>query len=127
MNTHESSENYLETILVLQNRLGLVRSVDIVNELAFTRPSVSVAMKKLRESGQITMDSDGYITLTESGLATARRMLERHTILAGFLTALGVDAQTASQDACRIEHVISEESYEKISAFVSKGFPREEG
>ena len=126
MNTRESAENYLETILVLQNRLGMVRSVDIVNELDFTRPSVSVAMKKLRESGQVAMDSDGYITLTESGLATAKRMFARHTILAGFLAALGVDEQTASQDACRIEHVISEQSYEKILAFVSKGIPREE-
>ena len=120
MNTYESAENYLETILVLQNRLGEVRSVDIVNELDFTRPSVSVAMKKLRESGRITMDKDGYIALTESGLKTAQRMLERHTLLTGFLTSLGVDAQTAAKDACRIEHVISEESFEKILDFVSK-------
>jgi len=120
MNMHESAENYLETILVLQNRLGEVRSVDIVNELEFTRPSVSVAMKKLRESGQITMDRDGYIKLTESGLKTAQRMYERHTLLTGFLTSLGVDEETAAKDACRIEHVISEESFEKILDFVSK-------
>ena len=119
MNTHESAENYLETILILQQRLGLVRSVDIVNELAFTRPSVSVAMKKLREGGQVEMNGEGYITLTESGMQTARQTLERHTILTGFLTSLGVDEKIASQDACRIEHVISEESYAKISAFVS--------
>ena len=119
MSTHESAENYLETILVLQNRLGEVRSVDIVNELEFTRPSVSVAMKKLRESGHIRMDGEGYITLTESGMLTARRMLERHTLLTGFLTQLGVDKETAAKDACRIEHVISEQSFEKISRFVA--------
>jgi len=120
MNTHESAENYLETILVLRDRLGSVRSVDIVNELSFTRPSVSVAMKKLRESGQISMDKDGLITLTESGLKTATRMLERHTLITNFLTFLGVDEKIAAQDACRIEHVISEQSYEKILSFVSK-------
>jgi len=119
MSTHESAENYLETILVLHNRLGEVRSVDIVNELEFTRPSVSVAMKKLREGGHIKMDGDGYITLTESGMRTAKRMLERHTILTGFLALLGVDGETAAKDACRIEHVISEQSFEKISSFVS--------
>jgi len=119
MSTHESAENYLETILVLQNRLGEVRSVDIVNELEFTRPSVSVAMKKLREGGHIKMDGDGYITLTESGMHTAKRMLERHTILTRFLTLLGVDEQNAAKDACRIEHVISEQSFEKVSRFVS--------
>ena len=119
MSTHELAENYLETILVLQNRLGEVRSVDIVNELEFTRPSVSVAMKKLREGGHIKMDGDGYITLTESGMHTAKRMLERHTILTGFLALLGVDAETAAKDACRIEHVISEQSFEKVSRFVS--------
>jgi len=120
MNTHESAENYLETILVLRGRLGSVRSVDIVNELSFTRPSVSVAMKKLRQSGQISMDKDGLITLTESGLKTATRMLERHTLITNFLTFLGVDEKIAAQDACRIEHVISEQSYEKILSFVSK-------
>ena len=125
MNTHESAENYLETILILHNRLGSVRSVDIVNELSFTRPSVSVAMKKLREGGQINMDKGGRITLTESGLKTARRVLERHTLIAGFLTSLGVDEKTAAQDACRIEHVISEQSYERILDFVSKGFKAE--
>ena len=119
MSTHESAENYLETILVLQNRIGEVRSVDIVNELEFTRPSVSVAMKKLRESGHIKMDDDGYITLTESGMRTAKRMLERHNTLTGFLTQLGVDKETAAKDACRIEHVISEQSFEKISRFVA--------
>ena len=112
MNTHESAENYLETILILRDRLGSVRSVDIVNELSFTRPSVSVAMKKLRESGQINMDKDGLITLTESGLKTATRMFERHTLITNFLTSLGVEEKIAAQDACRIEHVISEQSYE---------------
>ena len=124
MSTHESAENYLETILVLQNRIGEVRSVDIVNELEFTRPSVSVAMKKLREGGYISMDMDGYITLTDSGMQTAARMLERHTLLTGFLTWLGVDEKTAAKDACRIEHVISEQSFEKILSFVSKSLDK---
>lgn len=121
MSTRESVENYLETILILHNRLGAVRSVDIVNELDFTRPSVSIAMKKLRESGQISMDKDGYITLTTTGLETAERVLERHTLLAGFLASLGVDEKTATKDACRIEHVISEQSFEKILEFVLRG------
>lgn len=121
MDIHESAENYLETILVLKNRVGEVRSVDIVNELDFSRPSVSVAMKKLRESGHITMDKEGYITLTGTGLKIAEEMYERHTLLSGILISLGVDAKTAAEDACRIEHVISQQSFERIrDAFLNR-------
>lgn len=114
MNLYESAENYLETVLILNNKLGSVRSIDIVNELDFSKPSVSVAMKKLRESGYVNMDTDGHITLTESGLAIAESIYERHTLLSGFLIALGVDDKTAAEDACRIEHVISQQTFEKI-------------
>ena len=114
MSKHESAENYLETILILNNRLGRIRAVDIVNELDFARPSVSVAMKKLREKGHVDIDGEGTITLTESGFSIAKKMYERHTMLTEFLTKLGVDEQTASDDACRIEHVISQQTFEKI-------------
>ena len=122
MAIQESAENYLETILILKDRLGAVRSVDIVNELEYTRPSVSVAMKKLRERGYVCVDSDGFITLTESGMEVAREMYERHSIIYGFLVSLGVDEKTAADDACRIEHVISRQSFEKIQELVSRGF-----
>ena len=114
MKIHESAENYLETILVLQRRLGTVRSIDIVNELEFSKPSVSVAMKNLRENGYIQMDAHGHITLLETGQQIAEKILERHTLLTNWLTALGVSYDTAAEDACRIEHVISEESFEAI-------------
>lgn len=114
MKIHESAENYLETILILQKRLGTVRSIDIVNELEFSKPSVSVAMKNLRENGFIQMDTHGHITLLETGQQIAETMLERHTLLTNWLMALGVEADIASEDACRIEHVISEESFEAI-------------
>ena len=120
MKIHESAENYLETILILKNRLGMVRSIDIAGELEYSKPSVSVAMKNLRESGHILMDSEGHITLTESGQKVAETMYERHQFLSGWLISLGVDAETAVQDACRIEHVISEQSFEKIREHVSK-------
>ena len=114
MRIQESAENYLETILVLRKRLGLVRSIDIVNELEFSKPSVSIAMKNLRENGYIIMDNDGHITLTESGQEIAESMFERHTLFSNYLIALGVDEKTAVEDACRIEHVISQQSFEKI-------------
>ena len=114
----ESAENYLETILILKDRLGIVRSVDIVNELGFTRASVSVAMKKLRECGYVSVDSDGFITLTKAGLEVAHKMYERHGILEDFLVSIGVDGKTAADDACRIEHVISGSSFEKIKEFM---------
>ena len=107
MKVMESAENYLETILVLQNRLPQVRSIDIVNELGFSKPSISVAMKNLREKGLILMNRDGHITLTDSGRQIAEMIYERHTLLTKWLTALGVDEKIAAEDACRIEHVIS--------------------
>ena len=111
---NESNENYLETILVLNHRLGNVRSVDIANEMNFKKPSVSVAMKNLRENGYIEMDTEGYITLTDKGRAIAETIYERHTLISRWLITLGVNPKTAVEDACRIEHVISRESFDAI-------------
>ena len=110
----ESAENYLETILILQKRNGTVRSIDIANELQFSKPSVSVAMKNLRNNGYIEMDKSGQIRLLSAGEKIAETVYEKHTTITQFLTALGVDPQTAAEDACRIEHVISRESFEAI-------------
>ncbi len=118
MKTHESAENYLETILVLSQRNGNVRSIDIANEMDFSKPSVSVAMKNLRNQGHILVDDGGYITLTESGRAIAETIYERHTLISQWLIALGVSEKTAMEDACRIEHVISAESFAAIKAHV---------
>ena len=120
MKIHESAENYLEAILVLHKRKGYVRSIDIANELEFSKPSVSVAMKKLRENGYISMDAEGSITLLERGREIAERIYERHTLLSSWLTALGVDPAVAAEDACRIEHVISSESFEAIKAHANQ-------
>lgn len=114
MKIHESAENYLETILMIKNKKGAVRSIDIANELEFSKPSVSVAMKNLRENGYIDVDSNGYITLLESGLEIAEKMYERHTTLSNWLIGLGVNPETAVEDACKIEHIISEESFKAI-------------
>ena len=114
MKIQESAENYLETILILKNKNGTVRSIDIANELGFSKPSVSVAMKNLRENGYIEVDSSGYITLLDSGRKIAEKIYERHTTLSKWLVSLGVDAKTAAEDACRIEHIISSESFEAI-------------
>ena len=114
MKIQESAENYLETILILKNKNGAVRSIDIANELGFSKPSVSVAMKNLRENGYIEVDSSGYITLLDSGRQIAETIYERHTTLSKWLVSLGVDAKTAAEDACRIEHIISSESFEAI-------------
>ena len=116
MQIRESAENYLETILILSQRKGKgeVRSIDIVNELEFSKPSVSVAMKNLRENGYITVDKDGYIRLTDKGLEIAENMYERHTLLSQWLIKLGVDEKVAVEDACRMEHVISAESFAAI-------------
>ena len=114
MKIQESAENYLETILVLKNKNGAVRSIDIANELGFSKPSVSVAMKNLRENGYIEVDSSGYITLLDSGRQIAEKIYERHITLSKWLVSLGVDAKTAAKDACRIEHIISSESFEAI-------------
>ena len=116
MQIRESAENYLETILILSQRKGKgeVTSIDIVNELEFSKPSVSVAMKNLRENGYITVDKDGYIRLTDKGLEIAEKMYERHTLLSQWLIKLGVDEKVAVEDACRMEHVISAESFAAI-------------
>lgn len=120
MKIQESAENYLETILVLENRIGSVRSIDIANELDFTKPSVSVAMKNLRENGFIDVDANGYIVLLEKGRNIAEKIYERHLILSQWLETLGVDRDTAAEDACRIEHVISIKSFEAIKANIEK-------
>ncbi|OPZ84491.1 MAG: Transcriptional regulator MntR [Firmicutes bacterium ADurb.Bin419] len=114
MKVHESAENYLETILVLSKRNGNVRSIDIATELGFSKPSISNAMKQFREQGYISVDSNGSITLTKSGLEIANRVYERHLLLTKCLMALGVSEATAKEDACRIEHIISQESFNKI-------------
>lgn len=118
MKIQESAENYLETILILKQRKGSVRSIDIANELDFSKPSVSVAMKNLRENDYIYMDADSYIELTEKGLKIAEMIYERHTLISNWLVTLGVDQKTAIEDACRIEHVISTESFEAIKNHV---------
>lgn len=114
MHTNESAENYLETILILSKSRPVVRSVDIANELNFKKSSVSVAMKKLRESNHITVTPEGFIYLTETGRKLAETIYERHLLLSSWLERLGVDPEIASADACRIEHVISPESFEAI-------------
>lgn len=114
MHIHESGEDYLETILVLQERLGAVRSIDIVNEMHFTKPSVSVAMKKLREAGLIRMSKEGFITLTDAGREIAATIYGRHKLLTRFFIRLGVSEEVAAADACKIEHDISQETFEKI-------------
>ena len=114
MHIQESAENYLETILILSQKLPVVRSVDIATELDFKKSSVSVAMKKLRENEHIIVSPEGYITLTPSGKEIADRIYERHTLLSSWLERLGVDPKIAAEDACRIEHVISSESFEAI-------------
>ena len=114
MQIHQSAEDYLETILMLTQRMGRVRSIDVVNELGYTKASVSIAMKNLRENGYIEMDDNGHITLLPPGEEIAQRMYERHTFLSRWLTGLGVDPKTAVEDACRIEHVISAESFDAL-------------
>ena len=127
MAIHESAENYLETILMIKRRKGTVRSMDIVNDMAFSKPSVSVAMKRLRESGHITMDEQGYIELTELGLSVAERIYERHELIAKLFMRLGVSEETAYEDACKMEHDISDESFEKLRAFVMDYDWKEQG
>ncbi|MDE6863856.1 MAG: metal-dependent transcriptional regulator [Eubacterium sp.] len=114
MKIHESAENYLETILMIKNKKGSVRSIDIANELDFSKPSVSVAMKNLRGNGFIDVDSNGYITLLDKGQEIAEKMYERHTTLSKWLISLGVPEDIAVEDACRIEHIISVETFEAI-------------
>lgn len=116
----ESAQMYLETILILGRRHSQVRSIDIVGELGYKKSSVSVAMKHLRENGYIRMDSDGFIALTEAGRKIAETMYERHTFLSDWLVRLGVDGAVAAEDACRMEHVISPESFEAMKRYVEE-------
>ena len=117
MQIKESAENYLETILVLSKKHGAVRSIDIANELNFTKPSISVAMKRLREDEYIIVKKDGTILLTDSGREIATRVYERHQLIAKILISLGVSEETAYEDSCKIEHDLSKESFEKIKEF----------
>ena len=118
MKIKESAENYLETILVLSKKNGYVRSIDIATELDYSKPSVSVAMKNLREYGYITTDKDGYITLTDTGLEIALKMYERHVLITRWLVSLGVEEEIASEDACKIEHVLSKQTFDAIKRYV---------
>ena len=118
MKIQESAENYLETILVLKKSKGNVRSIDVVNELGFSKPSVSVAMKHLREDGYVTVDENGSINLTEQGLEIANSIYERHTLISNWLIQLGVPREIALEDACRMEHVISTESFNALKKHV---------
>ena len=120
MQIHESAENYLETILVLQHRNGMVRSIDIANELGFSKPSVSIFMKNLRENGYIKMASDGYITLTPAGREIAEMIYERHTLLSDWLAQLGVTPSVAAEDACRMEHDMSQQTFDALCAHVKR-------
>ena len=112
--SHESAEDYLETILILRERKGNVRSIDIVNEMNYSKPSISIAMKKLKSEGMVEMDLNGYITLTPLGEEIAQRIYKRHKLLEKVLVAIGIDEETAAEEACRIEHVIDDNTYKKI-------------
>jgi Mn-dependent DtxR family transcriptional regulator len=120
MEIHESAEDYLEAILMLKERIGQVRSIDIVNEMGYSKPSISIAMKHLRESGFIRMDSYGYITLTDAGMKIAQRIYTRHKLLTKLLVNLGVNEKTAAADACKIEHDLSDETFDKLKEHAAK-------
>lgn len=120
MKLQESGENYLETILILKNRFGYVRPIDIANEMGFSKPSVSRAVSILKENGYVTSDPNGMLLLTETGQAIAEEIYERHRVLTHFLVSLGVDEKIAAEDACRMEHAISHESFEKLKQFITK-------
>ncbi len=117
MKIKESAENYLEAILKIGKEKGTVRSIDIANELCFSKASISVAMKNFREEGYINMDADGFITLTDKGRAVAERVYERHEVIANLLIAIGVERDTAFEDSCKIEHDLSDETFNKIKEF----------
>jgi len=120
MAINESAENYLETILMLSKKLPVVRSVDIANELGFKKSSVSIAMKNLRENNHITVSDAGFIFLTDSGRQIAEMIFERHELISNWLMNIGVSEETALEDACKMEHVISQESFEAIKKFIGK-------
>ena len=116
MKIYQSAEDYLESILTLLEKHGSVRSIDVANDLGVSKPSVSIAMKKLRENELISMDADGHITLLPEGEAIARQMYERHELLTQFFTRLGVPQEIAAADACKVEHVLSQETFDRIKA-----------
>ena len=118
MKRNESAEDYLETILILSKKKPVVRSVDIATEMGFKKPSVSVAMKNLREKDQIKVSEEGYITLTESGREIAEMIYERHEMLSDWLIRLGVDPKIAFEDACAIEHCMSKETFEAVKKVI---------
>ena len=120
MHLQESGQMYLETILILTNKSRAVRSIDIVEYMGYSKPSVSRAVGLLKQGGFILVDEDGYITLTDIGREEAERMYERHNLLTNLLVKLGVDRETASEDACKIEHHISDVSFEAIKRYVEK-------
>ncbi len=120
MKIHESAENYLEAILMLKKKQGYVKSIDIANHLGFSKPSVSVAMKSFREDGYVIVEEDGCLSLTKKGLAVAEKVYERHQVIANALMALGVDEETAYSDSCKIEHDISDISFEKIKQYLER-------
>ena len=117
--SHESAENYLETILVL-GQSGNVRSIDIANRMGYSKPSISIAMKNLKSNGLITISTGGFITLTDSGREIARRIYDRHTLISNWLVYLGVDKETAAQDACKMEHGMSETSFLAIQKHIEE-------
>ncbi len=119
MQIKESAENYLEAILAIKRKKGTVRSIDVANHLNVTKPSVSVAMKSFREEGYIHVDANGEITLTEKGTTIAEKIFERHQVIAKALMALGVDEETAYNDSCKIEHDISNQTFEKLKEYLT--------
>ena len=119
MAIHESGEDYLEAILMIKERNGNVRSIDVAHELSFYKPSVSVAMKNLKVNNYITVDENGYINLTETGQEIADKIYERHKFLTNWLTSIGVDPEVAAEDACKMEHAISSESFTAIKKFIA--------
>ena len=120
MKIQESAENYLEAILVLMQKNGQVRSIDVAHYTGFSKPSISRAVGLLRDNGYVSIDQNGLLSLTEAGLHIAETIYERHTVLTDLLTKLGVSPETAAEDACRIEHVISAETFEKLKEHVRK-------
>ena len=120
MKIQRSAEDYLETLLMMKETHGYVRSIDVADHLGVTKPSVSYATKRLRENGYITMDEDGHISLTETGMEIAVTMYERHKLISRFLISLGVDEKTALEDACKIEHDVSSQSFEAIKNYAQK-------
>ena len=120
MNIHKAAEDYLEAMLMMKEKHGYIRSIDVAAELGVTKPSVSYATKRLREAGYLTMDAENHITLTDTGMAIAKRMYERHTLLTEFFIRLGVDETTAREDACKVEHDLSEKTFNAICEHAKK-------